>query len=252
MVASGSPLYELTWKSWDMPSGAPICALRASARRTSVSELFWVADTDRRQRDGVAGSQGRQPDRQAARWDQGDGQPERCGEIDGLEHADRQGRDAGQLATQADGHRGAAGPDGGAERVGDAASARLEIQHRQPGNDGQEQPTAERAGSAVGGLADMPGERRERGAGAAGEAVRRRPEDGGDLGGRPGAHHGGWNDADWLCCTDGKWRPVEPGTFPLAHGVPGRVGLLRGYGNAINPVLAAQFIQAFSEILTTE
>jgi hypothetical protein len=25
----------LTWKSWDMPSGPPICALRASARRTS-------------------------------------------------------------------------------------------------------------------------------------------------------------------------------------------------------------------------
>ncbi len=32
---NGSPEYELTWKSWDMKSGAPICALRASARRTS-------------------------------------------------------------------------------------------------------------------------------------------------------------------------------------------------------------------------
>lgn len=31
----GSPEYALTWKTWDMPSGAPICALRASARRTS-------------------------------------------------------------------------------------------------------------------------------------------------------------------------------------------------------------------------
>ena len=31
----GSPLYALTWKRWDMPSGPPICALRASARRTS-------------------------------------------------------------------------------------------------------------------------------------------------------------------------------------------------------------------------
>ncbi len=30
--------YELTWKEWDMPSGPPICALRASARRTSDSD----------------------------------------------------------------------------------------------------------------------------------------------------------------------------------------------------------------------
>jgi hypothetical protein len=31
---NGSPEYGLTWKIWDMPSGPPICALRASARRT--------------------------------------------------------------------------------------------------------------------------------------------------------------------------------------------------------------------------
>lgn len=30
--ASGSPEYVLTWKNWDMQSGAPICALRARAR----------------------------------------------------------------------------------------------------------------------------------------------------------------------------------------------------------------------------
>lgn len=34
----GSPLYALTWKHWDMPLGLPICALRASARRTSDSD----------------------------------------------------------------------------------------------------------------------------------------------------------------------------------------------------------------------
>jgi len=33
----GSPLYALTWKEWPMQSGPPICALRASARRTSDS-----------------------------------------------------------------------------------------------------------------------------------------------------------------------------------------------------------------------
>lgn len=32
MDVNGSPEYALTWKEWDMPSGVPICALRASAR----------------------------------------------------------------------------------------------------------------------------------------------------------------------------------------------------------------------------
>jgi len=37
MAGLGSPLYALTWKTWAMQSGPPICALRASARRTSDS-----------------------------------------------------------------------------------------------------------------------------------------------------------------------------------------------------------------------
>jgi len=41
---------------------------------------------------------------------------------------------------------------------------------------------------------------------------------------RTGPTNGFWRDADWLFCRDGKWRPVEPGTFPLAHGSPARVG----------------------------
>jgi DNA (cytosine-5)-methyltransferase 1 len=56
--------------------------------------------------------------------------------------------------------------------------------------------------------------------------------------------NGFWRDADWLHCTDGKWRPVEPGSFPLAHGIAGRVGKLRAYGNAINAEQAIQFIEA--------
>jgi hypothetical protein len=35
MDVNGSPEYVLIWKSWDMQSGPPICALRASGRRTS-------------------------------------------------------------------------------------------------------------------------------------------------------------------------------------------------------------------------
>ncbi len=45
----------------------------------------------------------------------------------------------------------------------------------------------------------------------------------------PGLHVGGhWRNADWIYCRDGKYRPVEPGTFPLAHEAPAREGRLRG------------------------
>lgn len=42
---------------------------------------------------------------------------------------------------------------------------------------------------------------------------------------------------------------TEPMPRPLAHGIPDRVGLLRGYGNAIVPALAAEFIQACEEAI---
>lgn len=58
--------------------------------------------------------------------------------------------------------------------------------------------------------------------------------------------NGAWRDADWLLCRDGKWRPVESSTFPLAHGITNRVGRLRAYGNAIVPQAATVFIEAFT------
>lgn len=81
---------------------------------------------------------------------------------------------------------------------------------------------------------------------------------------RPGPTNGQWRAADWLRCRDGKWRAVEPGITALAprvsnrvgrlgadwnapagkEAVGHRVGRLRAYGNAINPVLAAEFIAA--------
>ena len=56
-----------------------------------------------------------------------------------------------------------------------------------------------------------------------------------------------WDAFDIIPCADGKARRVEPGTFPLAHGVPARVGKLRAAGNAIVPQLAAEFVRAFME-----
>ena len=89
---------------------------------------------------------------------------------------------------------------------------------------------------------------------------------GGVVPGWPGPSHGIRRDADWLHCRDGKWRPVKPGLVPLVNGlprgvVPSRyVGLeidadnsaearavrLKGFGNAIDPELAAMFLLAVS------
>jgi len=56
-----------------------------------------------------------------------------------------------------------------------------------------------------------------------------------------------WSNSVLIPCADGKARRIEPGLEPLAHGVPGRVGLLRGYGNAIVPAVAAEFVMAYEE-----
>ncbi len=80
-----------------------------------------------------------------------------------------------------------------------------------------------------------------------------------------------WDGAILIPCRDGKYRRVEPGIPPLAHGIPtklgplltrlegmgrssikaarsNRVGRLKGYGNAIVPELAAEFIKAYLEV----
>jgi DNA (cytosine-5)-methyltransferase 1 len=91
-----------------------------------------------------------------------------------------------------------------------------------------------------------------------------------------GPCNGFWHDALWIPCRDGKRRPVEPGTFPLASGLPrsmgsmqpelrrlaemaglhgrslkrargNRTGRLKGYGNCINLPQAEAFIEAYMD-----
>lgn len=57
-----------------------------------------------------------------------------------------------------------------------------------------------------------------------------------------------WDTYELLPCTDGKARRIEPGSPPPAHGVPARMVRLRGYGNAIVPQVAAEFILAYLDI----
>ena len=55
---------------------------------------------------------------------------------------------------------------------------------------------------------------------------------------------------EWVIGADGKARRVKPGVRLLAHGIPNRVGKLRGFGNAIDPRPAAAFIKAAQDALT--
>jgi DNA (cytosine-5)-methyltransferase 1 len=56
-----------------------------------------------------------------------------------------------------------------------------------------------------------------------------------------------WRRYELVFDRDGKARRVEPGSFPLAHGVSARVGRLRAYGNAIVPEEGAEILSAFLE-----
>jgi hypothetical protein len=66
------------------------------------------------------------------------------------------------------------------------------------------------------------------------------------------AVNGFWRGADWVWCNDPggpRWRPVESGSFPLAHRLAARMVRLRGYGNAIVAPVATEFIRAYLGVI---
>ncbi len=143
--------------------------------------------------------------------------------------------------------------DGGESgRMDDAKRTRLEG-FAGDGDDGNEsgwlgaQPSGSVAETGGVGRLDDPAKYRRQG----GPQLLRKHDGMFAANGREPDHHpfshtlnGFWRDADWLLCTDGRWRPVEPGTFPLASGTPARLGRLRGYGDALNAQTAKEFIEA--------
>ena len=54
-----------------------------------------------------------------------------------------------------------------------------------------------------------------------------------------------WENGEWTEGTEGQRLLLEPRSFPLCNGVPYRLELLRGYGNAIVPQLGALFVTSF-------
>lgn len=204
-----------------------VCAPAAGFGAPHLRErLYWVADTDNARPQG--GLRGR-PDTQRQNLDGHPGRRGATGDMaDAPAHGRHQGvqplpgglpeRSGGNSVTHglADTVRHGAehGPlEGvGAETTADRRNGGLSRERLRVGEQG-----------ALGGMADTHD----------GDAD------------RAGPTNGFWRNADWIGCRDAKWRPVEPGTFPLVNGAPARVGRLRAYGNAIVEPQARAFIEAY-------
>lgn len=205
---TGSTLYKLMWKPWAMPSGRLRFRLRASVPRTRETVLIgWPTPI---------ASNGRG----AGNFNRQGGKPSDSGVISGLAHTDGNGRER-RLSGWTDPQREAIDRQA---RCGCAACGLADTNHEQ-------RPLALSARS----YADTSRQWNKDSEAAAGCSCIM----------RPGPVNGFWRDADWLHSQDGWWRPVRPGSFPLANGVPARVGRVRTYGNAINIEAATAFIKSY-------
>jgi hypothetical protein len=203
MGAYGSMEFDLIWKHWDMPSGLPICALRASARRTSDSDFgsLPIVKPDALPLSGWPtpnAMEGGSTSRSGSRK----GELLIGGLVQGCELRERERERERESSSCRMGHAVGAGLEGYARHVDDRNKS------------GWNDANADGSTAATGG---------------------------------DGAAEF-WSRFDVVNCRDSKARRIEPGTFPLAYGIPARVGRLRGYGNAIVPQVAAEFIVAYAEV----
>ena len=185
-------------------AAANLCAAGAGAFHIR-QRLYWVADSAQRgRREERANNRGQRSGDCAQGWPAGF---ELGGDV-GRRLADADGWHASAERQQRSGQQRQQPQDGGSGLLGNAGNEGLEIERRFPG--------VSRSASGAG----------------EGQAIERAD---------PLA---AWADIEWIKCSDGKARPTQPGLFPLAHGIPNRMGRLRAYGNAIVPQVAAVFVMA--------
>ena len=197
---------------------AELCAAGVGAPHIR-QRLFWVADSPERGRGKQWG----------ANQSRSGGYSNGGREAGGLGFHHGNGRDAREPAAAFARYGSPAGSDGGAGWLGYAERPDRRSFDQTRGNEGRD------------GLS-RPAESPDRARGAGTD--------------------GPWSDFDILHCLDGKARRTQSGLFPLAHGVSGRVvirragqehwysrtGTLRGFGNAIVPQVATEFIRAYMEV----
>lgn len=226
--------------------------------------LCWMAYADQGQRRRVADRQGCEPDRAPAGRQQGDGEFEPGRSTRGLAHAVRSG--AKHVAAESMGAQAAPdGSDGSLSRerlrpwIQSASCGESDpvgglgisdSSGRSPRRESAEAVGHGHSAVTTGGIHVECSPDRVVGhthdAGSQGRSERR---DGSDQRLVGTTSLAGWTRADWIICTDGKARPIEPGTQPLAHGQSNRVGRLRAYGNAMHRAKITQFILAAEEAI---
>lgn len=258
-ASTGSTLYRLTWKRRRTPSGRLIPALRATVRRTSGKDFDstpTIRDVLPTYGGGVSGNirvghpANGDRDQSWQRRDTGteirEGlRPESCGrgEFNRLDNNNNKGLEGlgGGPSTEAGQREGAlrsvaeAGEFGGLEH---SSSSRRERRQEAASRYYDDRSSSERQQDQHGPAVPIP------------SSI---PQD------RAGPTNGFWRNSDWLFCRDERWRPVEPGTFPLVDGSAFRMdsgspyagksrqGILKGYGNAVDAQATIDFIKVCRE-----
>lgn len=200
----------------------------------------WVADADEGQRRGLSDRQGRIIDGSPRRRQQSDRELEPSGTDGGVadsEHAERwPEREANGDAHGRNGFGRRSDVSGVADADGRGEGHRDLQRGGQHGQQPQDGGAGERMGDAD--TARLPERERD------GRVQRETLES--------STRQTSWSRGSFIDCADGKARRIESGIFPLAHGVPNRVGTLRGAGNAIVPQVAAEFVLAYKEAKSNE
>ncbi len=214
-------------------AAADLCAAGVGAPHIR-QRLFWVADTQDANRRQQSRSRSGVAERDTVQRDRAE---DPSGYASGSQDGFRLGhtvseRPQGQQPTGAtEGAVNGTRADGGLD---DAKSESGRRNRQMEANGGSSEPRG--SGTGSGGLsnANLPNEHER-------TPSRQQPLHNED------DDRGYWSNTQLVGSIDGKARRIKPGLEPLVNGVPGRMGLLRGYGNAIVPQVAQVFVEAYME-----